>query len=110
MAVLNASALSMSDRSGVIYGSKGYIIVDNINNIEGISVYDEDHNEVAYHKRHRQKTGYEYEVDACIKAIQQKLTECSEMPHSESLMMLKFMDFILINLHFLHIIDLQCHV
>ena len=94
MAVLNASALSMSDRSGVIYGSKGYIIVDNINNIEGISVYDENHNEVAYHKRHRQKTGYEYEIDACVKAIQQKLTECSEMPHSESLMMLKFMDFI----------------
>ena len=94
MAVLNATALAVSDRSGVIYGSKGYIIVDNINNIEGISVYDSDHNEVSYYKRPRQKTGYEYEVEACIKAMAQKLTECPEMPHSESIKMLNFMDFI----------------
>jgi len=94
MAVLNATALSVSDRSGVIYGSKGYIIVDNINNIEGISVYDADHNEIAYYKRPKQKTGYEYEVDACIKAMAQKWTECPDMPHSESLKMLNFMDYI----------------
>ena len=94
MAVLNASALAVSDRSGVIYGSKGYIIVDNINNIEGISVYDSDHNEISYYKRPRQKTGYEYEVEACVKAMAQKLTECPEMPHSESIKMLNFMDFI----------------
>ncbi len=94
MAVLNASALSVSDRRGVIYGSKGYIVVDNINNFEGITVYDSNHTKVAYYKRPKQKTGYEYEVDACIKAINEKWIECPEMPHEESLKMLNMMDFI----------------
>ncbi|SDA60509.1 Predicted dehydrogenase [Butyrivibrio sp. INlla18] len=94
MAVLNASALSVSDRSGVIYGSKGYIVVDNINNFEGITVYDSEHKKIAYYKRPKQKTGYEYEVEACVRAIAEKWIECPEMPHSESLKMLNMMDFI----------------
>ena len=94
MAVLNASALSVSDRSGVIYGTKGYIVVDNINNFEGITVYDSDHKKTAYYKRPRQKTGYEYEVEACIRAMNENWLECPEMPHSETLKMLNMMDFI----------------
>ena len=94
MAVLNASGLSVSDRSGVIYGTKGYIVVDNINNFEGITVYDSDHKKVAYYKRPKQKTGYEYEVEACIRALNEKWIECPEMPHSESLKILNMMDFI----------------
>ncbi|MBO6241791.1 MAG: Gfo/Idh/MocA family oxidoreductase [Butyrivibrio sp.] len=94
MAVLNASALSVSDRSGVIYGSKGYIVVDNINNFEGITVYDSNHKKVAYYKRPKQKTGYEYEVEACVRALNEKWLECPEMPHSETLKILNMMDFI----------------
>ena len=94
MAVLNASGLSVSDRSGVIYGTKGYIVVDNINNFEGITVYDSDHKKVAYYKRPKQKTGYEYEVEACVRALNEKWLECPEMPHSESLKILNMMDFI----------------
>ncbi|MBR4671090.1 MAG: Gfo/Idh/MocA family oxidoreductase [Butyrivibrio sp.] len=94
MAVLNASALSVSDRKGVIYGSKGFIVVDNINNIEGITVYDSTYKKLAYYKRPKQKTGYEYEVEACVKAIADKRTECPQMPHEETLKMLNMMDFI----------------
>ncbi|SEG02664.1 Predicted dehydrogenase [Butyrivibrio sp. Su6] len=94
MAVLNASGLSVSDRSGVIYGTKGYIVVDNINNFEGITVYDSDHKKTAYYKRPKQKTGYEYEVEACVRALNEKWIECPEMPHSESLKILNMMDFI----------------
>lgn len=94
MAVLNASALSVSDRNGVIYGSKGYIVVDNINNFEGIAVYDSSHEKTAYYKRPKQKTGYEYEVEACVRALNEKWLECPEMPHSESLKILNMMDFI----------------
>ena len=94
MAVLNASALSVSDRSGDIYGSKGYIVVDNINNFEGITVYDSNHKKVAYYKRPKQKTGYEYEVEACVRALNEKWLECPEMPHSETLKILNMMDFI----------------
>ena len=94
MAVLNASALSVSDRRGVIYGSKGFIVVDNINNIEGITVYDSGYKKLAYYKRPKQKTGYEYEVEACVKAISEKWLECPQMPHEETLKILNMMDFI----------------
>ena len=94
MAVLNASALSISDRKGVIYGSKGYIVVDNINNIEGITVYDSTYKKLAYYKRPKQKTGYEYEVEACVKALSEHKLECPQMPHAESLKMLNMMDFV----------------
>ena len=94
MAVLNATALGLSDRSGVIYGSKGYIVVDNINNIEAITVYDNEYKKIANYKRPRQITGYEYEVEACVKALDEGWLECPEMPHSETLKMLNMMDFI----------------
>jgi predicted dehydrogenase len=94
LAVLNATALSLTDRSGVIYGTKGYIVVDNINNYEKITVYDRDHKKVASYDRPRQITGYEYEIEACVRALSEKWIECPEMPHSETLKMLNMMDFI----------------
>ena len=94
MAVLNATALSYSDRSGVIYGSKGYIVVENINNPEGIAVFDSEYKKLAYYKRPKQISGYEYEIEACIKAISENWLECPEMPHATTLKMLNMMDFI----------------
>ena len=94
MAVINATAIANGDRSGVIYGTKGYIVVDNINNPEGISVYDAEYKKLAYYKRPRQKTGYEYEIESCARAISEGWLECPEMPHSESLKMMNIMDFI----------------
>ena len=98
MAVLNASANSASDRRGVIYGTKGYIVVDNINNYESITVYDADHNKIGFYKRPKQVTGYEYEVISSVKAIKEGWKECPEMPHSESLKIMNMMDFIRKNL------------
>ncbi len=94
MAVINASAIANGDRCAVIYGTKGYIVVDNINNPEGIAVYDSEYKKIAYYKRPRQKTGYEYEIESCVKAISEGWLECPEMPHSESLKMMNIMDFI----------------
>ena len=94
MAVLNATALANSDRTGVIYGTKGYVVVDNINNPEGITVYDSNYKKLAYYKRPKQISGYEYEIEACVKAISEGWIECPEMPHSESLKIMNMMDFI----------------
>lgn len=94
MAVLNATARGVADRSGVIYGSKGYIQVDNINNIEAITVYDNERKKIGSYKAPRQISGYEYEIQSCLKAISENWIECPEMPHSESLKMLDMMDFI----------------
>ena len=51
MAVLNSSLRVISDRKGVIYGTKGYVIVENINNFESIAVYNRDREQVAFYEQ-----------------------------------------------------------
>lgn len=92
MAVLNSSAVGLSDRRGVIYGTKGFIEVENINNCEGFKVYDETRKQTASYDRPKQISGYEYEVEACIRAIEAGELECPEMPHEETLRMMNWMD------------------
>ena len=92
MAVLNSSAMGLSDRRGVIYGDKGFVEVENINNCEGIRVYDVNRNLVAAYETPKQISGYEYEVEACVRAIENGDLECPEMPHEETLRMMRWMD------------------
>ncbi len=92
MAVLNSSVQVLSDRQGIIYGTKGFLVVENINNFESICVYDQDRKQVETYKRPPQITGYEYQVLASKAAIEQGLTECPQMPHQTTLHVLKVMD------------------
>ncbi|MDR0220150.1 MAG: gfo/Idh/MocA family oxidoreductase, partial [Lachnospiraceae bacterium] len=92
MAVLTSTACAMSDRKGIIYGTKGFCIVENINNFESLSVYDQNYQRVAFYKRPKQITGYEYEVAACIKALRAGKIECKAMPHSETVKIMEIMD------------------
>lgn len=92
VAHLNSSINSISDRKGIVYGTKGYIIVDNINNFESISVYDSSYKKVGIYKCPKKISGYEYEVEASIKAIRDHQIECVEMPHSETIRVMKIMD------------------
>ena len=39
-----------------------------------------------------QITGYEYEVEACRKALAEGKLECEEMPHSETIQLMEQMD------------------
>lgn len=91
-AVLNATMLAATDRQGVIYGTEGYMVVENINNFEGITTYNKDHVKLNTYKRPKQISGYEYEVEACIRALKDGFIQCPEMPHEESLKMLHIMD------------------
>lgn len=92
VAVLNATMLAVTDRQGVIYGTKGYMIIENINNFESFSTYSKDHVKLNTYKRPKQISGYEYEVEACIRALKEGWIQCPEMPHEESLKMLHIMD------------------
>lgn len=92
MAVLNASMCLMSDRIGGIFGTKGYAVVENINNFETLTVYNNQYQKVAYYEVPKQISGYEYEVEACAKALEKGLTECPEMPHAETLRIMQIMD------------------
>lgn len=92
MAVLNSSMLSLSDRKGMIHGTKGFAVVENINNFESMTVYDTSYKKVAKYNRPKQISGYEYEVEACIRALREGALECPEMPHAETVRIMKLMD------------------
>lgn len=92
VAHISSSMVSVSDKKAIIYGTKGFITVENIHNFENIEVYDASYKKIGQYKRPKQITGYEYEVEACIKAIQENQTECAQMPHSETLRVMKIMD------------------
>lgn len=92
MAVLNSSIQVLSDRQGIIYGTKGFLVVENINNFESISVYNTDRKLVGSYQRPEQITGYEYQVLASKAAIDQGETQCPQMPHQTTLQVMKVMD------------------
>ena len=91
-ATLHSSQLVSSERGGYVYGSEGYIVVENINNVQGYRVYNRDHELIKEVRTPKQITGYEYEVEACIKALENGWLECPDMPHAETLRMMETMD------------------
>lgn len=98
MAALFSSIHMLTDRRGIIYGRDGFIEVENINNPQKIRVWADDRHpgprllkEISVPE---QITGYEYEVEACERAIAAGLTECPEMPHAETLEIMRQMDMI----------------
>lgn len=94
MAVLNTSMQTVSDRKGIIQGTEGVMIIENINNFESLTVYDKDYKKKLSKKAPKQISGYEYEVEACRKALKRKKKECDQMPHATIMKMMKQMDLI----------------
>ncbi|WP_313180482.1 Gfo/Idh/MocA family protein [Lacrimispora sp.] len=92
MAILNSSLRVLSDRMGVIYGTKGYLVVENVNNFESIRVYDANRELIETHIRPEQISGYEYQIEASGEAIRNGWTECPQMPHKATLDVMKVMD------------------
>jgi len=89
-AVLHSTMQSNTDRRGIIFGDRGRIEFENINNCEGIKVICDD--EVTVYETPEQITGYEYEVEASFAAIAAGKKECEQMPHEETIRVMKIMD------------------
>ena len=94
MASLYNTAQTITDRRGTIYGTKGYIVVDNINNYEAFHIYNQKHELEETIKRPEQITGFEYQVDACRRALSEGKIECEEMPHAHSIKIMELIDVI----------------
>lgn len=92
VACLTASQCCIGDRKGIIQGSEGYMVIENINNYESFTVFNKDHKKILYKKAPKQITGYEYEVMACMRALEKGALECPEMPHKETIRVMEFMD------------------
>lgn len=92
MAVLTHSIYARSDRQGVIYCDKGYIVVKTINNPKTISVYDTADNLLAHYEVPPQITGYEYEFLEARRCILEGKTESDSTPLSHTLRIMELMD------------------
>lgn len=89
---LQSSASCVGDNIGVIAGTDGNLIIDNINNPQKITVNGHDRTFVETIRVPNQITGYEYEFLACRKALAEGLLEPVEMPHAETLYIMQVMD------------------
>lgn len=92
MAVMQLTASCANDRQGIISGEKGYIVVDNINNLQQAAIYDSDHQLVKIYDCPSQISGYEYEVQASIDALRRGQLETAAMPHAETLEIMHLLD------------------
>ena len=89
---LQSSVACVGDNIGVIAGTKGNLIIDNINNPQAITVNGPDRTYIETLHVPKQITGYEYEFIACRQALLDGLKEAKEMPLDETLYIMKVMD------------------
>ena len=92
MAVITAGVLARGDRKGIFYGDKGYIIVENINNPQSISVYDLTDTLVKKIEVPAQITGYEYQIREAMARIRAGETESASMPLDTTIAVMERMD------------------
>lgn len=89
---LQSSAACVGDNIGVIAGTDGNLIIDNINNPQTITVNGPDRTYIETIHVPKQITGYEYQFVACRQALIDGLLEPLEMPHKETLYIMELMD------------------
>ena len=89
---LQSSAACVGDNIGVIAGTEGNLIIDNINNPQQITVNGPDRTYIETIHVPQQITGYEYQFQACRQALIDGLLEPREMPLEETLYIMQLMD------------------
>ena len=89
---LQSSAQCVGDNIGVVAGTEGNLIIDNINNPQQITVNGPDRTYIETIRVPQQITGYEYQFQACRQALTDGLLEPREMPHRETLYIMELMD------------------
>lgn len=92
MAVLTHSIYCRSDRKGIIHGDKGYMVVENINNPQSLTVYDTEDKQLAFYDFSDQISGYEYQFAECAAALAAGKTEAPSMPMADTVYVMEIMD------------------
>ncbi len=94
MAVLFAGVAAPHPKTCTISGTEGYITVDYCANPRAVKLYLAKENYAIAHgvPLPGQISGYEFEIEACLKALGEGRIECPEMPHSETMRMMQLMD------------------
>ena len=95
MASMFSSIYTLTDCGAVICGEEGFIQIERFFNPKKITVFAAKQGQITFKKEveiPRQITGYEYEVLACKRALDEGRIECPQMPHSETLEIMRQMD------------------
>ena len=92
MAVLTSGMYGLSDRQGIFYGSKGWMVVDNVNNPLEVKVYNQSRELIQTVSMPKQINGYEYEIQEIIECIRKGEKECPSMKHKDTLEVMRLMD------------------
>ena len=92
VAHLKTSMVAPLHNEGVIYGTEGFIRVQNLNDMVEIQLFDATGNLVESVKPPCIENCYEYEVLGCKAALEMGLKECPEMPHTKTMQIMTQMD------------------
>lgn len=92
LASIQCSACCVGYNTGVVAGTEGNLVVDNVNNPRKVSVHTRGGILVEEITMPEVITGYEYEFLACRDALAEGLVEPPQMPHGEILSIMEIMD------------------
>ena len=89
---LQCSAWSQGDNQGIIAGTTGYLVFDDLINPTCLRICRKRHVVEREIPVPQQITGFEYQFRACRDAIAAGLLEPPQMPHAETLYLMHLMD------------------
>ncbi len=92
VAHLKTSMVAPLKNDGTIFGTEGFIRVQNLNDMVEIQRFDVTGALVESVTPPRIENCYEYEVLGCKAALEKGLKECPEMPHAKTMQMMTQMD------------------
>ncbi len=92
LAVLTASMKFMTNCRGTIWGTEGYIDIDDINCLISATVYNKDKQEIARYTNREVGNCYVYEVESLVKCLQEGKLVTPECPHHETMERMEAMD------------------
>ncbi len=92
MASLTASAMCQGHREGAVFGRRGYLTVDNVNNPQVLRIYGPKYELLEERRAPAQLTGFEYEVREAARCLAEGKSECPSMPRDETLYVQGLMD------------------
>lgn len=89
---LRTSFVTGPINEGAIIGTNGKLTIETLNNYSKICRYNLNGNMEEEYPIPEQINGYEYEVLACLEALEEGRLECEEMPHKETIEIMRQMD------------------
>lgn len=92
IAVCKICMSGCGNAKGVIYGTKGRIEVNDVMNFDKVEVYDNENRLIDSFSKPPNLSGYEYEFQACKKALEEGELEFKDMLHEETLFLMRQYD------------------